>query len=272
MGYDVRRYRHPVIMKETSSNALFGRLTSSRWALTAAFLGGVCMALACSPQKTSLDTLRNQGLLPISAENPFMGANVLLGKEMEQSMYLYNFVKDRGAPQAIEITGEDSESMQAHFFYAPSKEEYIAKPAPRRAGSNDNRYEWIIIGPFSVDREHYRELEQYSNSGGAFEIFGRREFFGNKPVNVRDDTMLPVFIPTPKPTKAPVHHKKKAAGAAAAPGATPAAIISGPPNFDQQALAEAKGNPAPNKVVEVVQTQPGSKGIVPKAPTATPKK
>ena len=125
MGYDVRRYRHPVIMKETSSKALFGRLTSSRWALTAAFLGGVCMALACSPQKTSLDTLRNQGLLPISAENPFMGANVLLGKEMEQSMYLYNFVKDRGAPQAIEITGEDSESMQAHFFYAPSKEEYI---------------------------------------------------------------------------------------------------------------------------------------------------
>ena len=271
MGYDVRRYRHPVIMKETSSNARFERLTSSRWALTAAFLGGVCMALACSPQKTSLDTLRNQGLLPISAENPFMGANVLLGKEMEQSMYLYNFVKDRGAPQAIEITGEDSESMQAHFFYAPSKEEYIAKPAPRRAGANDNRYEWIIIGPFSVDREHYRELEQYSNSGGAFEIFGRREFFGNKPVNVRDDTMLPVFIPTPKPTKAPVRHKRKAAGAAA-PGATPAAIISGPPNFDQQALTEAKENAAKNKEVDVSHTQSGPKVIVPKAAIATPKK
>ena len=272
MGYDVRRYRHPVIMKETSSNARFERLTSSRWALTAAFLGGVCMALACSPQKTSLDTLRNQGLLPISAENPFMGANVLLGKEMEQSMYLYNFVKDRGAPQAIEITGEDSESMQAHFFYAPSKEEYIAKPAPRRAGANDNRYEWIIIGPFSVDREHYRELEQYSNSGGAFEIFGRREFFGNKPVNVRDDTMLPVFIPTPKPTKAPVRHKRKAAGASAAPGATPAAIISGPPNFDQQALTEAKENAAKNKEVDVSHTQSGPKVIVPKAAIATPKK
>ena len=272
MGYDVRRYRHPVIMKETSSNAQFERLTSSRWALTAAFLGGVCMALACSPQKTSLDTLRNQGLLPISAENPFMGANVLLGKEMEQSMYLYNFVKDRGAPQAIEITGEDSESMQAHFFYAPSKEEYIAKPAPRRAGANDNRYEWIIIGPFSVDREHYRELEQYSNSGGAFEIFGRREFFGNKPVNVRDDTMLPVFIPTPKPTKTPVRHKRKAAGAVAAPGATPAAIISGPPNFDQQALTEAKENAAKNKEVDVSHTQPGPKVIVPKAAIATPKK
>jgi hypothetical protein len=260
-------------MKETSSNALFGRLTSSRWALTAAFLGGVCMALACSPQKTSLDTLRNQGLLPISAENPFMGANVLLGKEMEQSMYLYNFVKDRGAPQAIEITGEDSESMQAHFFYAPSKEEYIAKPAPRRAGSNDNRYEWIIIGPFSVDREHYRELEQYSNSGGAFEIFGRREFFGNKPVNVRDDTMLPVFIPTPKPTKASVPHKRNATAAPKSnTGVTPAATISGPPNFDQQALAEAKEKAAKNKEGDVSHTQPGSKAIAPKAATATPKK
>jgi hypothetical protein len=258
-------------MKETSSHALVERLTSSRWALTAAFLGGVCMALACSPQRTGLDVLRNQGMLPISSDNPFMGANVLLGKEMEQSMYLYNFVKDRGAPQAIEITGEDPESMQAHFFYAPSKEEYIAKPAPRRSGANDNRYEWIIIGPFSVDREHYRELEQYSNSGGAFEIFGRREFFGNKPVNVRDDTMLPVFIPTPKPTKAPVHHKKRAAQVSASPGATPSAALSGPPNFDQQALAEAKSRPEKNKEGDVTSSQTGPKVLLPKTATSTPK-
>jgi hypothetical protein len=42
----------------------------------------------------------NQGLVPVSADSPFVGANVYLAKEMEDSLYLYNFLRSRGSPGA----------------------------------------------------------------------------------------------------------------------------------------------------------------------------
>ena len=243
-------------MKETP--ALVERLTSSRWALAFAFILGVCLSLGCSAKRSQFDYLLNQGLVPVSADNPYMGANLFLGKEMEQNVYLYNFIRDRGSPQAIELTGDDVESAQAHFFYAPSKEEYIAKPAPKQGGANITRREWIIIGPFSVDRERYRQLEDYGNTGGAFEVFGRKEFFGNQPRAGRNETMLPVFIPTAKPTKAPTRHRRPAAATPEKPSATPAGTPVAPTNFDQQALlekqAEAKNLADRNSDGNVVHT------------------
>jgi hypothetical protein len=207
----------------------------SRWVLTSAFLIGVCAALACSPKKTTFDSLLNQGIVPISSENPYNGANLFLSHEMEQSAYLYDFVRNQGAPQAIELTG-NPDDLQAHFFYAGTKQEYLAKPAPRRAGVNDGRQEWIIIGPYAVDREHYRELDQMTDNGGAFEVFGRREFFGKKLARAGEETLRPVFIPTPTPK--PVRKKKHSGSPHTVQASQPAP--SGPPNFDQQSLAEAK--------------------------------
>lgn len=207
----------------------------SRWVLTSAFLLGVCAALACSPKKTTFDSLLNQGIVPVSGENPYNGANLFLAKEMEQSAYLYDFVKNQGAPQAIELTG-DPDDLQAHLFYSGTMQEYLAKPAPRRTSLNDGRQEWIIIGPYAVDREHYRELDQMTDNGGTFEVHGRREFFGKKLARPGDEALLPVFIPTPTPK--PVHKKKHGGRARAVQ--TPQPTPSGPANFDQQSLAEAK--------------------------------
>ena len=169
-----------------------------------------------------------------------MGANLFLAKQMEQSVYLYNFMKDKGAPQGLELKGDNEDEAEAHLFYTSGPEEYIAKPAPRKkfARNKDTRREWIIIGPFAIDREHYRAVEQLEKtSGGAFEIFGRREFLGKSPARGSDETLRPVFIPTPVPTKAPVKRKKPTSEERIEAAATPNS--KGPLNFDQQALKES---------------------------------
>lgn len=39
--------------------------------------------------------------MPVSEDNPYMGANLFLAKEMEQSVYLYNFMRDKGALRGL---------------------------------------------------------------------------------------------------------------------------------------------------------------------------
>ena len=201
----------------------------------------VALMVACSPRQTTFSPLLNRGLMPVSEDNPFMGANLFLAHEMEQSVYLYNFMKDKGAPQAIELKGDDEEEVEAHFYYTSGPEEYIAKPVPRKKNfgrNKDGSREWIIIGPFAIDREHYRDVEQLEKtSGGAFEIFGRREYLGTSPARGSDATLRPVFIPTPVPTKAPVKHKKPSTEASSQ--SSPKVETTGPLNFDQQALKES---------------------------------
>lgn len=201
----------------------------------------VALMVACSPRQTTFSPLLNRGIMPVSEDNPFMGANLFLAQQMEQSVYLYNFMKDKGAPQGIELKGDSEDEAEAHLYYSSGPEEYIAKPAPRKknfARNKDLRREWIIIGPFAIDREHYRDVEQLEKtSGGAFEIFGRREFLGTSPARGSDATLRPVFIPTPVPTKAPVKRKKPATEVS--PESSPKVETKGPLNFDQQALKES---------------------------------
>ena len=196
--------------------------------------------VACSP-RSAFSPLLNSGVMPVSEDNPFMGANLFLAHQMEQSVYLYNFMKDKGAPQGLELKGDSEDDVEAHLYYTSGPEEYIAKPAPQKksfARNKDNRREWIIIGPFAIDREHYKTVELLEKtSGGAFEIFGRREFLGKSPARGSDETLRPVFIPTPVPTKAAVKHKKPSGE-----GHGVTAEVSnpkGPLNFDQQALKES---------------------------------
>ena len=176
--------------------------------------------------------------MPVSEDNPYMGANLFLAKEMEQSVYLYNFMRDKGAPQGIELKGSSEEDVEAHFYYTSTPEEYVAKPAPRQKSRiKESRREWIIIGPFAVERDNYRSVEQLEKtSGGAFELFGKREFLGTGPARGSNETLKPVFIPTPVPTKRPV--KRKAAGSHDT--TTPEQSSKLPLNSDQEALKEAK--------------------------------
>lgn len=189
--------------------------------------------------------------MPVSEDNPYMGANLFLAKEMEQSVYLYNFMRDKGAPQGLELKGSSEDDVEAHFFYTSVPEEYVAKPAPRQKSRViDTRREWIIIGPFAVERDNYNSVKQLENtSGGIFEIFGKREFLGIGPARGSGEQLKPVFIPTPVPTKRPVKHKP--AGHKPTAEAEPA---KGPLNLDQQALKEAKDLAPRDSQGDVVHT------------------
>ncbi len=199
----------------------------------------VTTLIACSTRSSTFSSLLNQGIMPVSEENAFMGANLFLAREMEQSVYLYNFMKERGAPQGIELKGDSEDEVEAHFYYTAGPEEYLAKPAPRpRFNRNQNtRREWIIIGPFAVDKERYREIHQLQpTNGAAFEIFGRREFLGQQTNPGTQVALRPVFVPTPIPPKKHVAKKKPSVDTSASPTIT----SKEPMNFDQQALKEAK--------------------------------
>lgn len=182
-----------------------------------------------------------------------MGANLFLAREMEQSVYLYNFMKERGAPQGIELKGDSEDDAEAHLYYTSGPEEYLAKPAPRPrfARNTDTRREWIIIGPFSVDKERYREIQQLeATNGGAFEIFGRREFLGQQSSPGTQVALRPVFVPTPIPPKKRIVKRKTAVDTSASSSLNQ----KEPVNFDQQALKEAKEMAPRNAQGDLVHT------------------
>ncbi|MEN9846394.1 MAG: hypothetical protein RIS36_1541 [Pseudomonadota bacterium] len=215
------------------------RLRIARGFAVAVIVCSLATLIACSTQSSKFSSLLNQGIMPVSEENAFMGANLFLAREMEQSVYLYNFMKERGAPQGIELKGDSEVDVEAHFYYTAGPEEYLAKPAPEpRFNRNQNtRREWIIIGPFAVDKERYREIQQLAQTnGGSFEIFGRREFLGQHSSPGTQVALRPVFVPTAIPPKKHVVKKKPSVD-------TSAPFTSNgkePMNFDQQALKEAK--------------------------------
>ena len=198
--------------------------------------------VACSIERNSFEPLINQGLVPVSEENPFTGANLFLAKEMERSIYLFNFIKEKGSPQAIELKGRGSRDVETHLFYSSPTEEYVAKPAPNRSRVREGGREWIIIGPFSVDRERYKAIQQLGRAhGGVFEIFGRREVLGGTPTSGTSEQLRPVFIPTPIPPKKPTPKKTKhPVDTSKRSGAEAPSPSNETLNFDQQALKEAK--------------------------------
>lgn len=201
------------------------------------WIGVFCVfsALACSSVSNShFSSLVNTGIVPVSSENPFMGSNIFLAKEMEDSNYLYNFMKEKGAPQAIEVHGTSERSAELQLFYSGKQEVYHATPQFDEALKTK---EWIVRGPYNINRTEFRQIADLpSGHGGIFEIFGRREVLDGELRAAQTRVIAPAFVPTPKP---PVRRVKKSGGTTSA--TTSPTFLGAPSNFDQQAIAEARG-------------------------------
>lgn len=188
---------------------------------------------ACSTAKNAAyPSLVNNGIVAVSSENPFMGSNIFLAKEMEESNYLYNFLKERGSPQAIEVVGKSEETAEIQLFYSAKQEVYTASP---QFDPQLKTKEWIVRGPYGIDRLAYRQVSNLpADNGGVFEIFGRREVLGGEVKTAQTRVIAPAFVPTPKPV---VRRAKKPVASKTAD--TPS--WTNPTNFDQQAIAESRG-------------------------------
>jgi hypothetical protein len=194
---------------------------------------------SCSSRNTTFDSLTNEGLIPVSTDNPFIGSNVFLAKEMEDSNYLYSFIKSRGAPQAIELTGSSEKHAELHLYYSGTRELYRATP---QFDPQNRSKEWIVKGPYALDRDTYRVLQQlHTEDGGVFEIFGKREVIGGRARASETRVITPAFVPTPTPKPTPVPRRVPNV-TKQEPSVTtgPEVGVSGSPsNLDQEALIES---------------------------------
>jgi hypothetical protein len=203
-------------------------------------LVSLCVVTACSAGNPyTFSSLSEEGILLVSSENPYLGSNIFLSNEMEESRYLYKFMKEKGAPQAIELTGHDIDRSELKLFYSGRQEMYTAVPEFDRALGTK---EWIVRGPYALERSAYRQVSGLpSGQGGVFEIRGRREVLGGELRAAETRSIPPVFVQPIQPQA-----KKRPTRAAQAKNQAPAKIFAGedplknPSNLDQQALAEAR--------------------------------
>ena len=210
---------------------------------------------SCAPRVQSFDSLKNQGPLALSSANPTLGANLFLAREAERSSFLFDFLKGRGGPAALEITESDFGSTRLYLYYPRDKEVYAADIQPAAKGDS---YQWIVRGPYAIERKDYKNLMRLDLASAGepiFEIRGRPWRFRFQEEELPQKRISAPLPPPPAPTPRVVAKPKKKVIKVPAeqPQAASAAIASPPPgipdssgrfvplNTDQQALQIAKG-------------------------------
>lgn len=214
------------------------------------------LLIGCTPEfERESPGLANRGLLPLSSTDAFLGSNIFLSKEMERSPYLHNFLKSRGGPTAIELKVEGGEAPQLVLFYPKTKEVYAAERHLRKVpGQKQPVADWIVRGPYAIERKDYAELMRMDailQAEPVFYLWGKPVRFGkpgdapllaNRTTTPPDKQVTPVLPPTPPPTPKPTPKPTKRS--TPAPTEDPdAALIRDfkPLNSDQQAFQIAKG-------------------------------
>ena len=186
--------------------------------------------------------LVNQGILPLSTSNAYLGANLFISEEASRSRQLYNFLAARGGPTAIELTEEGGHPPHLLMFYPRDKEVFAAELTDLEAQNGLRFREWVIRGPYSIDRKDYRQLARLEGSFAGepvFMISGREHRFRFQPPDADEQikTVLVPVLPTPKPTPKP----KKPKVIVQKGEEKPKAEDFKPLNADQQAIRMAQG-------------------------------
>jgi len=210
----------------------------------------LCLALAaatlisCTQTKfPKYTSLVNQGLLPLSTSNAFLGSNLFISEEAQRSRQLYNFLVGRGGPTAIELSENAGQSPRLLMFYPRDKEVYAAELADLETEKGGRFREWVIRGPYSIERKDYKELarlESSFNGEPLFMISGREHRFRYQPVESEEQirTVIVPVLPTPIPTPTP--RPKQKIITAKAPEKPKLEELRGL-NSDQQALRMSQG-------------------------------
>ncbi|MBX7136683.1 MAG: hypothetical protein K1X83_01780 [Oligoflexia bacterium] len=212
--------------------------------LSSLLSAGLFLASGCSaPQVNTFPSLANQGQLALSTTNPYLGSNLFLSQEMERSTYLYNFMKGRGAPTAMELLEKGDSPSRILLYYPKDKEVYAADLMI--VGKDINSRQWVTRGPYQIDRKDFKNLLRMENSMVGEPVFVLRgkehrfRFQHDEPSD-RVIAALPPPIPTPKPAPKP---KKKVIYQSNGEGGVSEINPRDfrPLNSDQQAIQMAKG-------------------------------
>jgi hypothetical protein len=210
------------------------------------------MFTSCAPiLDEEVPGLANQGILPLSTNDPYLGSNMFLAKEMEKSPFLHNFIKTHGAPTAIELSDTLHTAPHMVLFYPKSKEVYAADKYFRKIPGREHPVaDWIIRGPYVIERNDYRELstmELAFNGTPLFLIRGKQIRFSGEEAKdlalARNGSQAPEVIlppPPPPPKRKPTEAKKSEEASEQIPPELDPNNFK-PLNSDQMALFMAKG-------------------------------
>jgi hypothetical protein len=135
-----------------------------RACLPALLLIGVTGCISTRADNAFLSSLKNRGAVPLSSTNPFLAGNILLAKEMDRSEDLNGFIKNRGTPQALEVSKSWSGPATIQLYYLDRNEYYSAE----ESGSN-----WIINGPSKIPTkgvELLQSLTEFGQKPAALEL------------------------------------------------------------------------------------------------------
>ena len=221
----------------------------------------IALALtACSSQEYL--GLQDRGMLPLSGTDAFLGSNVFLAQEMQRDSYLYNFVRGRGGPNAIEIDDTGSKTRMM-MYYTKERAMYIAEPF-----KEDGSQRWIIRGPYQIawkDVKRLRDLSRGYQPSAIFFIAGRYQRFPEEAATP-PQRLVQVYVPaTPKPT--PVRRKKPPAPVITAEAQKETGTQQLDPkeyqkmNLDQRALLIAQGYAPRDANGDILHVVKGSESL-----------
>ena len=119
----------------------------------AAAIGALFFTLSCASivnkENSYISRLKNRGIVPLSADNPYIAANVLLSKESENNPELSGFLQHRGYPNALRVTKEVLSPIFIEFFYLDKSEFYTVE---EYSGT------WLINGPHKMHEEKREQV------------------------------------------------------------------------------------------------------------------
>jgi len=142
--------------------------------------------------------LKDRGPVPVSPDNPYLAANLLLTKSKEQHSELKGFLDTQGYPPAIKVSSSIFKPLLITLYYPQNSECYIAELAD--TGS-------FINGPFSIEEEDSSALSKIrisipKNISNTQAPSSKQSTKASQQKVVPKKTIAPLKqeVPTPVPT------------------------------------------------------------------------
>ncbi len=192
-------------------------------------------------------SLIDKGILPLSSDNAYLGSNLFIAEEAEKSVQLFQFLKGRGGPAAMELIEDGDETPTLYMYYPKDREVYAAELVLIKNPDESQYREWLVRGPFGIERKDFRELSRLETSfisEPPFVIKGREIRFRNEVQRDVTTSVLIPAVPTPVPTPKKIVKKPTTTSGEVITQKgtnTPTMEHLKPINSDQQAILQARG-------------------------------
>ncbi|MBP9838057.1 MAG: hypothetical protein KBC84_05030 [Proteobacteria bacterium] len=108
-----------------------------------------------APEFALRSELANQGIMPLSSDNPYLAGNLFVAKEIDNSNNFKGFIHHRGTPDAVEIKKDLLQSYKVYLYYLKESEIYVM----------EQTQDWLIKGPAKISPQLMQSFFSTNPSG-----------------------------------------------------------------------------------------------------------